>query len=271
MKLHRIGLSALSLGMIAALAGCGGGNGGPLTPQTTATPTGVPQNQRFNGQYTGYFAGVTAEGNPVEGTFDNNVAGAGQITGTIKQEGFPDFSATGTVDSNGKVSVTSVIPGGSASTLAGTATLANGSSITSGTLTTKQNNQTVVNGIFAGARLEATPNPYAGNYTGSFDGGPNIKGTFAVTADKNGAVNGTVDQPGLGSYVAVGTVDRAGNLVVRAIAPFPGQPSVILLSTLTGKATTSNGAVTIAGTFKTTANGQQNASGTFTGKSKQLD
>ena len=266
MKLHHIGLSVLSLGMIAALTGCSGSSGqGPasLSPLPTTAPTPVPANQRFNGQYTGNFAGVTAAGDQVRGTFNNTVSSAGQIAGTIKQAGFPDFSATGTIDTTGKIAATATLPG-AVSTLTGTATVVNASAITSGILTTKQNNQVVVNGIFAGARAEATANPYAGNYTGTFDGGTNIKGTFNVTADSNGSVSGTVDQPGFGSYLGVGTVDRAGNLAVRAISAFPGQPSIILISTLSGKVVSSNGTVT--GTFNTTANGQQNASGTFTGK-----
>ncbi len=265
MKYHHIGLSALSLGMVAALAGCGGGNGGLLTSPTPA-PTQVPANQRFNGQYTGNFAGVTPRGDQVQGSFNNAVAGTGQITGTIKQAGFPDFSATGAVDTNGQIAATAPIPGGGASTLAGTITQANGSSVSNGTLTTRQGDQVVVNGIFAGARAEATANPYAGSYSGSFDGGPGIAGTFAVVADNNGAVSGTVTQPGIGTFLAVGAIDRVGNLSVRAISTFPGNPNIVLLSTLTGKATTTNGAVAATGTFVTTANGQQNASGTFTGK-----
>lgn len=275
MKYNKLGLGVAALGFAVALAGCGGGNNGILGPKPnpTAAPTAVPSNQRFNGTYTGYFAGADAQGNNVNGSFDSNVAGAGVVNGSVTQQGLLTFAATGIIDDNGVVNVTAGDPNntGFLSTLKGNATLASGDSVIAGTLTTNSGgNPEAVRGIFAAIRSQATPTPFAGAYSGSFDGtgadGAKIQGTITGSVNNDGAISGSVTQAGFGQYPAVGTIDRAGNVSLRAITTFPGQPSVLILSTLTGKATVGSGAaspVTVEGNFNTTANGQSNASGTF--------
>ena len=139
------------------------------------------------------------------GSFNSNVTGAGTVNGSVIQQGFPTFAANGTVNDSGVVNVTagSLNTTGFISTLAGNANVLGSDSVISGTLATNQGGfPDAVRGFFTAIRGQATPTPFAGNYSGEFRGtgasGAALQGSFQVNVNKDGAAIGTVTQPGLG-------------------------------------------------------------------------
>jgi hypothetical protein len=144
-------LSAVVAGGAASLPGCGSGfnDSQPNLSQT--------QVARFAGTYNGTFTGVIAAGLPgagqtVGGTFTAVVDSQGNVTGSVSQPGIGQFPASGTVTSDGRITVVAQPGSGQRSTLTGNAT-ANGNGFTlAGSFTTVSNGVTAVSGTFTGTR-----------------------------------------------------------------------------------------------------------------------
>jgi len=248
-----------TLGVAFAMVGCSGGSGGPIGLNALA------------GNYTGSFSGTTINGAPVRGTFNGTVNEQGQVTGTVTQ-GNQTFPATGTVESDGDITLTAMgfpgTPGAFTSTLTGELEREDGEIVGEGTFTTAQGGlNNAVTGRWTVIRAGTTPNPFAGTYNGSFTGtgsSTGLNGTFTAIADNNGSITGVVTQPGLGTYTATGVVSRSGDMLILAVGALPGNPPQQFVSLLEGTATRNNNVVTASGRFETSRDGQQSGAGTFT-------
>lgn len=122
-------------------------------------------------------------------------------------------------------------------------------------------------GCSGGRSSSPSASVFAGDYNGNFLGrtlqGDFVNGSVDGIVSRDGRFEGTISQPGLGSFPATGTVDSAGN--VNATATGNG-----FTSDFTGKVTRTNGVNAIEGTFSTNQGGISNAvEGVFTGISEQ--
>jgi len=264
----------LATGFALLSAGCGGGgsNFSNSNQQTT---------QRFAGAYSGAFVAVgTVSGDDLAGTFNAAANKDGAVSGTILQEGgFPPVPASGTIANSGALDIRAKIivpitpPATISTVISGNATVDNGDSVLTGTTLTTQSGSGS-RGRLVGIRTSTSNSPFAGTYSGSFNGkittgGTTFNGTLAMTVNANGLIRGTFTRTATGVRVRplIGTIDRAGNAQLFALAevavPAGSQNFQLVTNQLTGKATTSNG-VKISGALNRTGDASINATGTFT-------
>lgn len=148
MKFVRFALLSVTLASgAAALTGCSGGGG-----SSSSIPThGIG---RFIGTYRGKFTGVVAPGipgagSPVSGTFTAIIGDHGNLTGTLKQSGFPDAPITGTIDTDGQINATADLSSGQVATLNGNLVLSSGVYVITGTFVTTSGGVTLVTGTIS--------------------------------------------------------------------------------------------------------------------------
>ena len=241
-----------------AVTGCGGGGSGTTTPAF------------FAGTYSGSFAGTAAAGFAIGGQFTATVDSGGNLVGTVTQGG-ATFPATGSVDRNGNITVTS--SGGSGteaftSVLTGQLEARNGSVIGTGTFSTSRSGvANAATGRFTAIRSRTINNPFAGAYSGTVTSTTpaGINGTFNLTANNSGSVFGLFNQTGAGTYAATGFITPAGEVLIYAVGSAGGNAPQQFVSTLTGTAVPSGNDIVLAGTFETVQGNSTQVAGVFRG------
>lgn len=253
-QLRRMLWGVAAMTMMAIAVGCGGGSSDSL--------------RFFAGNYTGSFAGTTAAGAEVTGTFNVILDTSGNVTGTITQGGNAPQQVTGTIDRGGNLRFTTAAGANVIVVDADVATIDNA---LIGTGTYSQTLNGVANassGRASVARTPTTNNPFAGTYTGTFTSttGTAATGTLNLVADNNGIITGRVNQTGTNAINATGVISPAGNMTVLAVGDRPGAPRIQYTVTLIGDGSINNttNLGTVTGEFTIAQGGTNESRGNFT-------
>ena len=251
----RLFAGVIAATVMAAVVGCGGGSNG-------TNPTSL-----YAGTYTGSYAGTTTTGSAVSGRFTVSAANDGSVTGNLIGPN-NNLPVTGTIDNAGNLRFSTATGGANVISVAGLLGSVDGTYVADGTFSSTVGGvANASSGRAIAIRALTTDNQFAGNYTGTFTSTDpaGTQGTITVTADKDGAILGNVNQTGVATvYSATGVVTPAGNVTLYAVGDKGGQPRLQFITKFSGSGSIANTIATLTGNYATSEAGVITIKGNFT-------
>ncbi len=245
--------SIAAVAVIAVITGCGGSSG--------TSPI-----RAYAGLYTGSYAGTTSTGSAVSGRFTVSADANGNITGNLIGPN-NNLPVTGTVDPAGNLRFSSAA-GANIISVAGVLGSVDGTYVADGTFSSTVNGvANASSGKAIAIRALTTDNQFAGNYTGTFTSTEPVgtSGTLTVTADKDGAIAGQINQTGVATVYSVsGVVTSAGNVTLYAVSDKGGSPRLQAVTKFSGNGSIANAIATLTGNYATAEANVTTIKGNFT-------
>ncbi len=251
-QMKRLFGGALALGVMAALAGCGGGSGSSTS--------------LYAGNYTGAYAGTTSTGSAVSGRFTVTADANGNLTGNLISA-TNNLPVTGTIDKFGNLRFTTA-NGANVVAVAGTLGSVDSTYIADGTFSqTVDGVQNASSGKAIAIRKQTGTDQFTGNYAGTFTSTDptGTNGTLNVTANADGALLGDINTTGSAAvYKGAGVITSAGNLTMYAVSDKGGTPRLQAVTKFNGNGAITNNIATVTGNFATAEAGVTKVKGNFT-------